>query len=250
MEHEIWLTALFNRYLAGPANAVLSAVGIHPEDPARPWTNYVSMEILVFVILVVLIGALRPRLSVDRPGKLQHIFELIHQFVTGQADGVIGQRGRAYIPFFGTIFIFVLTANLIGLIPSLESPTMFPAVPLGCALATFVYYNITGIQTQGTWHYVKHFAGPMWWLAWLMFPIEILSNLSRLLSLTVRLYANMFAGEQVTLAFMGIVPLIIPLPFMGLHIFVGCLQAYIFMLLTMIYVQGALPGEHAEHAHS
>jgi F-type H+-transporting ATPase subunit a len=248
MEHEIWLTALFNRYLAVPANAVFSLLGIKPENPAHPWNNFVTMEVLVVAIIVVVTALLRSRLSVDRPGKLQHTFELIYGFVGGQADSVIGERGRNYLPFFGTIFVFVLAANLLGLIPTLESPTMFPAVPLGCAMATFAYYNIAGARTHGLWRYLKHFGGPMWWLSWLMFPIEIIGNLSRLLSLTIRLYANMFAGEQVTLAFMSIVPLIIPLPFMGLHIFVGFLQAYIFMLLTMIYVNGALP--HQEHAHS
>jgi F-type H+-transporting ATPase subunit a len=245
MEHEIWLTALFNRYLAPPADTVLSWVGVHPHDPAHPWTNYVALEILVVAIIVLVAALLRSRLSVDNPGKVQHVFELINEFVSGQAENVVGERGRAYLGFFGTIFVFILFANLLGLIPTLESPTMFPAVPLGCALATFAYYNVAGARAQGVGHYLKHFAGPMWPLAPLMFPIEIISNLSRPLSLTIRLYANMFAGERVTMAFMGLIPLLVPLPFLGLHIFVAFLQAYIFMLLTMIYVSGALPEEHA-----
>jgi F-type H+-transporting ATPase subunit a len=249
MEHELWPAALLNQYLAGPANMVLSWAGMKAQDPAHPWANFVALEILVALIVVVVFALLRPRLSMDRPGKLQHVFELITGFVTGQSDDVIGQRGRTHVSFFATLFIFILFSNLLGLIPTLESPTMFPAVPLGCALAAFVYYNVAGIRSQGLGHYLKHFAGPMLVLAPLMFPIELISNFSRLLSLTIRLYANMFAGERVTLAFIGLAPLLVPLPFMGLHIFVAFLQAYIFMLLTMIYVDGAIGEEHV-HEHS
>jgi F-type H+-transporting ATPase subunit a len=245
MEHDLWVTALLNRFLAGPANAALSVAGMRPEDPAHPWANYVAMEILVALIIVVLFALLRPRLSMDRPGKFQHIFELVYNFLHGQTDDVVGPAGQPYLAFFGTLFIFILFGNLIGLIPTLESPTMFVPVPFGCALATIVFYNLVGIQQQGIWKYILHFTGPVWWLAWLMFPIEIISNLARPLSLTVRLYANMFAGENVTMAFAGIVPLLLPIPFMALHIFVGLLQAYIFALLTMIYVAEALP--HPEH---
>jgi F-type H+-transporting ATPase subunit a len=243
MEHEPWLTALFNRYLAGPANTMLSWVGMKAENPSHPWANYITMEILVAVIIVVLFALLRPRLSMDRPGKFQHIFEVVYDFLSGQTDDVVGDRGRAYMPFFGVILIFILFANLIGVVPTFESPTMFPPVPLGCALATLFYYNFVGIKEQGVLHYLKHFTGPIPLMAPLMFPIEIISNLARPLSLTVRLYANMFAGEHVTMAFMGLIPIIVPLPFMGLHIFVGLLQAYVFMLLTMVYVSDVVPGE-------
>ncbi len=245
MEPETWLTALFNQYLAGPGNTMLSWVGMKAERPGHPWANYVVMEILVAAIIVVLFALLRPMLSMDRPGKLQHVMELIFGFVKGQTDDVAGHAGQPYIAYFGTVFIFILLANLIGLVPTLESPTMFPPVPLGCALATLLYYNIVGIRQQGILHYLGHFCGPVWWLAPLMFPIEIISNLVRPLSLTVRLYANMFGGEKVTMAFMGLIPFIVPIPFMGLHIFVAVVQAYVFMLLTMVYVGEVLP--HQAH---
>jgi len=245
MEHEIWLTALFNKYLAGPGNTMLSWVGMKAQNPAHPWADYVTMEILVAAIIVVVFALLRPRLSMDRPGKLQHVFELIFGFVSDQTDDVVGHNGRPFMAYFGVLFIFILFANLVGLIPTLESPTMVPPVPLGCALATLLYYNLVGIKEQGILHYLGHFAGPIWWLAPLMFPIEIISNLARPLSLTVRLYANMFGGEKVTMAFMGLLPFLIPIPFLGLHIFVGVLQAYVFMLLTMVYVSDVLP--HEEH---
>jgi F-type H+-transporting ATPase subunit a len=111
-------------------------------------------------------------------------------------------------------------------------------------VATFLFYNWLGVRKQGPWNYLKHFAGPQLLLAPLLVPIEIISHVARMLSLTVRLYANMFAGEQVTLTFMSLVPIIVPLPFMGLHIFVGVLQAYIFTLLAMVYVSGAIAHEH------
>ena len=117
-------------------------------------------------------------------------------------------------------------------------------VPAGCAMAAFLYYNLAGFRAQGIFSYLKHFAGPVWWLAPLMIPIEIISHLARPMSLTIRLFANMFAGEQVTIIFLGLVPVVIPAVFMGLHVFVSFLQAYIFMLLTMVYIQGAVAQEH------
>ena len=146
--------------------------------------------------------------------------------------------------FFGTLFIFILFMNLIGVVPGFEAPTMNPSVPAGCAMATFVYYNFVGVQANGILKYLAHFAGPMWWMAPLMIPIEIISHLARPLSLTIRLYANMYAGEQVTLVFLGLTYFLVPAVFMGLHVFVSLLQAYIFMLLTMMYVAGATAHEH------
>jgi F-type H+-transporting ATPase subunit a len=243
-EHELWITALFNRYLGGVANTLLSLFRIHAEDPAKPWSNFVTMQVLVVAVVVVVIAALRPRLSADRPGRMQHVLEIVYGFLKEQTDDVVGHGGKKYLHFFATIFFFILLCNLIGLIPSLESPTMFTPVPLGCALAAFVYYNLMGLRAQGVWGYAKHFAGPMPLLAPLMIPIELFSHAGRLLSLTARLYANMFAGEQVTLVFMSLIPLAVPVIFMGLHIFVAFLQAFVFTLLTMSYVAGAVVYEH------
>jgi F-type H+-transporting ATPase subunit a len=240
-ESELWITRLFNDYLPGIGNFFLGIVGIHPEP--RPWVNFVVMQFMVVLLMVILFAILRPRLSVDRPGRLQHIFEMVYDFVATQADDQVGHDGRKFVAYFGTIFLFILFANLIGLIPSLESPTMNAPVTLGCALATFAYYHLMGIQANGV-GYIKHFMGPMWWLAPLMFPIEIVSHLARPLSLTVRLYANMFAGEQVTIVFLKLTYFLVPVVFMGLHIFVGVVQAYIFMLLSMVYVGSAVAHEH------
>jgi F-type H+-transporting ATPase subunit a len=241
-ESELWITRIFNDYLPGVGNAALQLVGRHPEP--RPWADFIVMQFLVVAILMVIFAMLRPQLSVDRPGGLQHVFEMFYNFVKSQAEDQIGHHWHHYAAFFGTLFLFILTSNLIGLVPILESPTMNASVTCGCALATFCYYNLAGLIAQGPLRYLAHFAGPLWWLAPLMFPIEVVSHLARLLSLTVRLYANMFAGEQVTLVFLNLTKLIGPVIFMGLHIFVGVIQAYIFMLLAMVYVGGAVAHAH------
>lgn len=243
-EHESWLTALFNDHLAGLGQAALALVGAHAENPQRPWANFITMQIVVALVMLVLFALIRPKLSVDRPGKLQHIFEVIHDFIKDQTEDVGVRHGHKYVSYFASLFLFILFANLLGLIPTFESPTMFPPVPLGCALATFCYFNLMGMKEHGLLRYTAHFGGPVWWLAPIMFPIEIISSLARPLSLTIRLYANMFAGEQVTLAFLGMVPLGVPVIFMGLHVFVAFLQAYIFTLLTIVYVSGAVAHEH------
>jgi F-type H+-transporting ATPase subunit a len=241
-DREIWLASLFNDYLPGVGNAFLKLAGMPAQH--RPWAGYIVMQILVALILMLLFAFLRPRLSMDRPGKLQHAFELINNFVHGEAEDAVGHGGSKYLPFFGTLFLFILFCNLIGIVPGFESPTMTPSVPAGCAIATFCYYNLMGLREQGVGNYLAHFAGPMPLLAPLMVPIELISHMARPLSLTVRLYANMYAGEQVTLVFLSLTYFAVPAIFMGLHVFVSLLQAYIFMLLTMMYVSGAVAHEH------
>ncbi len=246
MEHEaqFWLTKLFNEYLGGALTSFLTSIGHPPADPAHPWQNWIVIEILVVAIIMVLFAFLRSRLSVEKPGKLQMTFEMIYDFVSGQAHDSVDHHASKYVSFFGTLFIFILFMNLIGIIPGFESPTMTPAVPLGLAVSVFLYYNWMGFRAQGVGKYLAHFAGPVWWLAPLMIPIEIISHLARPLSLTIRLYANMFAGEMVTITFLSLTFFAVPVLFMGLHIFVAFLQAFIFMLLAMIYVGAAVAEEH------
>jgi F-type H+-transporting ATPase subunit a len=239
---ELWLTKLFNDHLASLGNFFLGLVNMPPE--ARPWVNHITMQVLVAFLIIVIFALLRPRLSADRPGKFQHTFELIYDFVRGQADEQVGHEAHRYLAFFGTIFIFVLFMNLIGVVPGFESPTMSAPVPLGCALATFCYYNVVGVQANGIFKYMGHFVGPIPAMAPLMIPIEIVSHLARPLSLTLRLFANMYAGEQVTMTFLSLTYFLVPAIFMGLHVFVALLQAYIFMLLTMLYVAGSTAHEH------
>jgi F-type H+-transporting ATPase subunit a len=241
-ETELWITKLFNEQIPGVGNTLIGLAGMPPQ--ARPWANFVTMQLLVAAFIIVLFALLKPRLSSDRPGNLQHTFEIIYDFVREQAEEQVGHDGHRYVAYFGTIFIFILFANLMGVIPGLEAPTMVPSVPAGCAIATFFYYNIVGVQANGIFKYLAHFAGPMPLLAPLMIPIELVSHLARPLSLTIRLFANMYAGEQVTMVFLKLTFLFVPAVFMGLHVFVSFLQAYIFMLLTMMYVAGAVSHDH------
>jgi F-type H+-transporting ATPase subunit a len=242
--HEAFLTKLFNEYLGSLGTALLALFGQKPENPAEPWADFIVMQLLVAVILIALFAILRSRLSVQKPGAMQHVFELIHGFVVGEAEGQVGHDGHRHVVLFETLFIFLLVANLIGIVPGFVSPTQVIYVPVGCALIAFLYYNLVGLKKQGVVNYAKHFAGPIWWLAPLMILIEIISHLARMLSLSVRLFANMYAGEQVTLVFLSLTYLVVPALFMGLHVFVSLLQAYIFVLLTMIYVAGAVAEEH------
>jgi len=241
--HETWLAKLFNTYLAGLGNSILSLFHLAATDPKEPWADFIVMQLLVAFIMIVLFLILRSRLSVTKPGKLQHTFELVHGFVTEQAEDQVGHDGHHHIVLFETLFIFLLLANLIGIVPGFMSPTQAVYVPAGCALLAFLYYNFVGLAKHpGT--YLKHFLGPIPVMAPLMIPIEIISHLARPLSLTIRLFANMYAGEQVTLVFLSLTYFIAPVLFMGLHVFVSLLQAYIFMLLTMMYVGGAVAEEH------
>ena len=244
-EHEIWLTRLFNDHLAGLGDWLLGLVRVHAENPARPWANFITMQLLVAAIIIVVFAYLRPRLSIDRPGKTQHTFEVIYTFLHGEANDNIGHEGPRFLPFLGTLFIFILFCNLIGVVPGFESPTMNPSVPAGCAVLVFVYYNFMGFKQQGVFKYLAHFAGPMPLLAPLMIPIELISHMARPLSLTIRLFANMLAGEKVTVVFLGLTYLVAPAVFMGLHVFVSFLQAYIFVLLTMMYLSETVP--HEQH---
>ncbi len=197
----------------------------------------------MFVFLLLIFFILRSRLSVDNPGGLQHAFEGLEGFIQGQSNEIIGHHTESYTAFLTTLGLFILLCNVLGIIPGFESPTAVAVVPLGCALAAFIYYQVQGFKHAGI-GYLKHFAGPMPVLAPLMVPIELISHLARVLSLTVRLYANMYAGDMVTVVFVSLIPVAIPIPFLGLHIFVSLLQTYIFVLLTTVYLQGAVSEEH------
>ena len=243
MHEQLWFTAFLNHLFAGPVSGLLRTLHIEPKYPDAPIPNAVAMELLVFMFLVVVFALVRSRLSVDKPGALQHIFEGAHGFVEGQSHEIIGHHSDGFTPFLVALGFFILSCNLIGVIPGFESPTAVPVVPLGCAICAFVYYQTQGFKHAGI-AYLKHFAGPMPALAPLMIPIELISHFARMLSLTIRLYANMFASDLVTLVFFSLIPVAIPAIFLGLHAFVSLIQAYVFMLLTMIYLSVAVSHEH------
>jgi F-type H+-transporting ATPase subunit a len=252
MPEQLWVTAILNRLFAAPVTALLRTIHIEPRHPQAPIPDTFAMEVLVFLFLLVLFLMLRSRLSVERPGALQHIFEGAQGFIHQQSQEIIGHHSEGYTPFLATLGFFILFCNLIGLIPGFESPTAVPIVPLGCALCALFYYQAQGFKHSGI-TYLKHFLGPSdptmpifirLPLALLMLPIELVSHLARALSLTIRLFANMFAGDMVTWVFFSLVPIGIPIIFLGLHIGVSFLQTYIFILLTTVYLAGAVSEEH------
>jgi F-type H+-transporting ATPase subunit a len=203
------------------------------------------MQLVVMMLLIGFFIHSRIVLSIEKPGTVQHTAEWIHEFVSGQAQQVIGHGYERYMPYVTTVLLFVVVCNCFGLLPGFETPTSDPVVPLGIALLTFVYYHFHGVREQGPVKYAKHFLGPMWQLSWLLLPIEIISHLARIMSLTIRLYANMLASDLLTLAFFSLIPVVVPVLFLALHFGVSLIQAYIFMLLTMIYLSIAVT--HEEH---
>ncbi|HTR67894.1 MAG TPA: F0F1 ATP synthase subunit A [Terriglobales bacterium] len=243
MPEQLWFTAILNHLFAAPVTALLRMLHVEPKFPNAPIPNSAAMEVLVVVFLIALFALIRSRLSVENPGGLQHMTEVLTGFVADQAHEIIGHGSEKYVAFLGALGFFILTCNLLGLVPGFESPTAVAVVPLGCALCAFFYYHAQGFRAHGI-AYLKHFVGPIWWLFIIMIPIEIISHLARVLSLSVRLYANMFAGDMVTFVFFSLVPVGVPVVFMGLHIGVALLQAYIFVLLTMVYLSGAVADEH------
>jgi F-type H+-transporting ATPase subunit a len=225
-EHELWFTALLNRFLPGPA-----------------WTNYNAMLLLAALFLVVSTALIRRSFSVDRPGYVQQSIEGIYEFLGDLAQDIVGHNWRQHFAWFCTLFFLILTCNLMGLIPTLESPTMFFSVSAGMALCSFLYYQGQGIKEQGILGHLKHFAGPVLFLAPFMFILELISHSIRPVSLTIRLTANMIAGEQVTVGVLALAPWLWPVLVMALHLLVSLLQAFIFTVLSMAYVGEAVAHE-------
>jgi F-type H+-transporting ATPase subunit a len=243
MPVQLPFTAFLNHYFAGVANAVLALLHLHAKYPQRPIDNIFAMEIAVFLVLLFFFLLVRVTLSVDKPGPAQHLAEMLHGLVSDQAEAIVGHGYERFVPYVTVVFIFILLCNVIGLIPGFITPTSKPWVPLGVATLTFLYYQYQGIRENGA-GYIKQFLGPIWWIAPLMLPIEIISHLARILSLTVRLYANMFASDMVILVFFSLIPIVGSVPFLALHLGVSIIQAVVFMLLTLIYLSQAVAHEH------
>ncbi len=243
MPAQLLLTRVLNHALAAPTTSLLHGLHIAVPNPAAPISNAFAMELLVFVFLIAYFIVVRATLSVEKPGGVQHLAEMTHEFVREQGESIIGHGYERFVSYLTALLLFILVSNLLGLVPGLESPTADVVVPLGFALVTFIYYHFHGFRANGL-NYYKQFVGPVWWLSWLLFPIEVISHCARVLSLTVRLYANMFAGDLVTLAFFSLVPIGVPLVFLGLHLGVAVVQAYVFFLLAAIYLSLAVAHDH------
>ncbi len=244
MHENLAITNLLNHIFGPLVLSVLNLVGVHPAHPDAPISDAFALELAVAGGLVLFFLIVRFTLSVEKPNPAQQIAELINEFTGSTADQIIGHGYQRFQAFVTCVFLFIVINNLLGLIPGIVTPTSQPAVPLGIALCTFIYYNFYGLKEQGFVGYMKHFAGPIWWISWLLFPIEVISHLARVMSLTIRLYANMFASDLVTLVFFSLIPVGIPVIFLGLHAFVSLIQAYVFMLLAMIYLSIAVAHEH------
>lgn len=237
--------------LSGLTSAVTHISSLSPallaEQTAGPYGFFnttFKLEMLVVLGLIAFFIAVRATLSVEAPGPVQQVAEMLHEFVGGQMEQVIGHDYERFQPFITCILLFVLFNNLLGLIPGIETPTSIAVVPLGIAVLSFLYYNFHGIRVQGPIGYLKHFAGPVWWIAPLLFPVEIISHLARVMSLTIRLYANMLASDLLTLICFSIFPFVAPTAFLGLHFLVSVIQAYVFMLLSAIYIAMAVAHDH------
>src|ERR1700724_3087084 len=209
MEHISALTHLVNRIFGPYALSLLSPLHVKPTDPENPIPEHVVMALAVFVVVPLLALGLRSRLSVERPGASQQIAEILLNNPMGFGIRDVlsqnaGHHWERYIPMVGSIALFVLLGNLFGAFPFLTAPTSAYWVPLACAIITFLYFNWQGIRHHGPIGYLKHFAGPVAWLAPLIFPVEILSTSARLLSLTVRLWANIFASDLLDVIFVGL----------------------------------------------
>ena len=238
---------MLNNLFMGIEAKAFQSIGVLPSDAAVQAIKVnqaFALELLVVTGLIAFFLLVRVTLSVEKPNPAQQIAEMIHETIGGLADQIIGHGYEQFQAWVTSIFLFVLINNLLGLIPGIAAPTVSPWVPLGLALPTFFFYNYQGIRAQGLIGYLKHFCGPIWWMAWLLLPIELVSHVARILSLTIRLYANMFASDMVTLGFFSLIPVGVPAIFLGLHVFVSLIQAFVFMLLTMIYLSLAVAKEH------
>jgi|SRR5665213_1502393 len=274
-EHVSWLTQFVNHYLGGAAMALLHALHIQPNRPDLPIPEHVVMCMVVFVVGALLSLWLKPRLSVDNPGGPQQIAEMLFTNPMGFGikdlleENAHDKKGE-YIPMVGSVAVFILLANLLSVFPAFSAPTAEKTVPLGCAVVTFLYFNWQGIKHHSVGYYLLTFAGSPrgigdWALGVLLFPVELISTAARILSLTVRLWANIFASDLLYVTFLGLLvgattwgwekspalgmalgifPATIPIAFIGLHIFVAIIQAYVFTLLPSIYIGLATADEH------
>ncbi len=204
---------------------------------------YMTHMLLAAGIALVLVKVAMSNLKIVPTGT-QNVMEAYISGVLKMGTDVMGQESaRRYLPLVATIGLFVGIANIIGVIPGFEAPTGFLEMPLTLALAVFIYYNFEGIRRQGVIKYFKHFLGPVWWLYWLMFPIEIVSHFSRLVSLSFRLFGNVKGDDMFLMVILMLAPWLLPMIPFALLTFMAFLQAFIFMMLTYVYLGGAIAVE-------
>jgi len=201
---------------------------------------YMTHMLLSAGLALVLVRSAMSNLQLVPKGS-QNLMEAYINGVLQMGTDVMGkENARRFVPLIATIGIFVAIANLIGVIPGFEAPTAFLEFALTLAITVFVYYNYIGIKEQGVIKYFKHFLGPVWWLYWLMFPIEIVSHFSRLVSLSFRLFGNVKGDDMFLMVILMLAPWLLPMVPFALLTFMALLQAFIFMMLTTVYIGSAI----------
>ena len=209
---------------------------------------YASVFIALFLVVGswIVVGSRKTSDMVVPEGRftLRNLFELILGFLSQLAEDIIGHHYKKYLPLLGSCFVFILFMNLLGLIPGFLPPTQKMNITVGLALVIFLSTHYFGVRENGI-SYFKHFLGPVWWMAPIMLPIEIISHLARPMSLSLRLFGNITGDHAVVAGFMALIPILVPSIFLGLGLFVSFMQAFIFTVLSMIYISGAVT--HEEH---
>jgi F-type H+-transporting ATPase subunit a len=244
MHEQSEVGAFLNQVLFDP---IARALGIHVAEGHHSVPDHIVMILLVAFGLVALALVVRRGLSVENPTRLQHLLEVLMEAVQGLMRDVIGKGSGRFLPILFTLALFIFCGNVLGMVPGFMSPTSNLNVTAACAICVFVYYNYQGIRKHGVLKYLKHFAGPVWWLAWLLFPVEIVSHLARPFSLSMRLFGNILSEELIIGSLNKFIfPFLVSLPVMFLALFASTIQAFIFILLTMVYLSGAVEDSHDE----
>lgn len=242
------INALLLRLLGEPPVERMSpgAAAFFFPDGKEAWIPDAAIMTLLLLLLIAILFPLAARgFHRDKPSKLQSFLEMIVSFLRGLTDETIGHGGQKYLPIVGGLFLFIAMGNLFGLFFFLQPPTGSLSTTVALAVVSFVYFNYQGIREHGLGGYLKHFMGPLLLIAPLFFVIEIIGTFARILSLSLRLFMNIFGEHTTTNVFASLVPVVVPWPMMALGIFTALLQAYVFALLTAVYVSGATA--HEEH---
>ena len=251
LHHELWIVTAANKLFGPAVAALLERFGFHV-DPAHAIPDYLVMVAVIVFGLTALLLVVKSQLRVENPGTLQIVLEDVVGALKNLLIENVGPKGPKYLPLIGTVGLFIFVGNMLGKIPGFMSPTANLNVTLGCALTVWVYYHLHGIKEQGILSYAKHFAimpGAPIWTAPLVLIIEVISHFARVLSLSLRLFGNIFGEEMVVLILGSIVPFIAPIPMMVLGIITGTLQAFIFVMLTIIYISAAVHTDHDHEEH-
>lgn len=238
------VNALLAALFGPPPVAWQKAMGVAGETGI--WLpDHVVMAMLVVLIVAVLLIAARRRYSLDKPSALQQVLELLVGGLQNMCEDVIGHgKGRPFVPFIAGLAFFIFISNIFGLLFFLQPPTGNTSTTFALSLTTFLFYNTVAVIRQGVVGWMKHMAGPVWWLAPLMMPVEIISHLARILSLALRLFGNIFGEHTATAIFFAMVPFAVPWAMMGLGIVGATIQTFIFIMLTAVYLSEAAAAEH------